>query len=227
MLYLKKLGSKTAAFSLIEVILALGVFLVTVLALVGLIAPTLNSVNEVESTDQVASIVSTVNSFLQDSNSIANQGQSTFETIYSGISTSDSLTLFVFQAYLNANSDTQRLRVGFAPGSPVNSASILTNGDFDLAAGAIYRVVLTASPVLPESQRSLTRNQSTQIYTLKNDYNAYFEGYLAYEVRIFVQQPSPDFEPGLLEPYASGVSASLESLSKLEPIFEYNGAIVR
>lgn len=227
MLYMKNMVRKTAAFSLIEVILALGVFLVTVLALVGLIGPTLNSVNEVESTDQVASVVSTVNSFLQDSNSIANPGQSTFETIYSGIKASDSLTVFVFQAYLDANTDTQRLRVGFAPGSPVNSASVLTDNDFDLAAGAIYRVVLSASSVLPESERSPTRSQSTQIYTLKNDYSSYFEGYLAYEVRIFEQQPSPNFEPDLLEPYESGMPANLESLAKLEPIFEYNGAIVR
>jgi type II secretory pathway pseudopilin PulG len=227
MLYLKKKRLKFAAFSLIEVILALGVFLVTVLALVGLIGPTLNSVNEVQSADQIASVVSTVNSFLQDSTTIANSGETTFQTIYSGIRANYALTLFVFQAYLNASSDTQRLRVGFAPGSPVNSASVLTSGDFDLAAGAIYRVVLTASSVLPMSERSPTRNDSTQIYTLENDYNAYFEGYLAYEVRIFVQRPSPDFEPGLLEPYASGVPASLESLSKLEPIFEYNAAIVR
>lgn len=227
MLYMKKMVRKTAAFSLIEVILALGVFLVTVLALVGLIGPTLNSVNEVESTDQVASVVSTVNSFLQDSNSIANPGQSTFETIYSGIKASDSLTVFVFQAYLDANTDTQRLRVGFAPGSPVNSASVLTDNDFDLAAGAIYRIVLSASSVLPESERSPTRSQSTQIYTLKNDYSSYFEGYLAYEVRIFEQQPSPNFEPDLLEPYESGMPANLESLAMLEPIFEYNGAIVR
>ena len=227
MLYMKKMVRKTAAFSLIEVILALGVFLVTVLALVGLIGPTLNSVNEVESTDRVASVVSTVNSFLQDSNSIANPGQSTFETIYSGIKASDSLTVFVFQAYLDANTDTQRLRVGFAPGSPVNSASVLTDNDFDLAAGAIYRVVLSASSVLPESERSPTRSQSTQIYTLKNDYSSYLEGYLAYEVRIFEQQPSPNFEPDLLEPYESGMPANLESLAKLEPIFEYNGAIVR
>jgi type II secretory pathway pseudopilin PulG len=227
MLYMKKMVRKTAAFSLIEVILALGVFLVTVLALVGLIGPTLNSVNEVESTDQVASVVSTVNSFLQDSNSIANPGQSTFETIYSGIKASDSLTVFVFQAYLDANTDTQRLRVGFAPGSPVNSASVLTDNDFDLAAGAIYRVVLSASSVLPESERSPTRSQSTQIYTLKNDYSSYFEGYFAYEVRIFEQQPGPNFEPDLLEPYESGMPANLEYLAKLEPIFEYNGAIVR
>lgn len=224
---MKKQFLRTAAFSLIEVILALGVFLVTVLALVGLIGPTLQSVNEVESTDQVASVVSTLNSFLQDSNRIANLGQSTFETIYSGIKARDSLTVFVFQAYLNANSEEQRLLVGFAPDSPVNVAAVLTADDFELAAGTIYRVVLSASSVLPESERSATRNQGTQVYSLKNDYSAYLEGYFAYEARIFEQQPSPNFKPDLLEPYESGLLANLESLAEQEPIFEYNGAIVR
>ena len=166
-----------------------------------------------------------MNSFLQDSDSIANQGQSTFETIYSIIKASDSLTVFVFQAYLDANTDTQRLRVGFAPGSPVNSASVLTDNDFDLAAGAIYRVVLSASSI-PESERSPAGQEYSNLH-IENDYSSYLEGYLAYEVRIFEQQPSPNFEPDLLEPYESGMPANLESLAKLEPIFEYNGAIVR
>lgn len=227
MLYIKNQIRTCAAFSLIEVILALGVFLVTVLALVGLIGPTLNSVNEVESTNQISSVVSTVNSFLQDSNTIANPNQSTFETIYSGIKASDSLTVFVFQAYLNKNSEEQRLQVGFAPGSPVNTAAVLSAEDFELAAGAIFRVVLSASSVLPASERSDKRNSSTQIYTLKNDYDSYLEGYFAYEVRIFEQQPSPNFEANLLEPYESGLPANLESLAALEPVFEYNGAIVR
>lgn len=227
MLYIKNQIRKCAAFSLIEVILALGVFLVTVLALVGLIGPTLNSVNEVESSDQISSVVSTVNSFLQDSNTIANPGQSTFETIYSGIKDRDSLTVFVFQAYLNNNSEEQRLQVGFAPGSPVNTAAVLSANDFELAAGAIFRVVLSASSVLPTTERSATRDSSTQIYTLNKDYDSYFEGYFAYEVRIFEQQPSPNFDANLLEPYESGLPANLESLAALEPVFEYNGAIVR
>ena len=58
-------------FSLIEVVLAIGIFLVTVLALVGLLGPTLQSVDEVEKTDEIASVVNTVNAFLQSSPDIA------------------------------------------------------------------------------------------------------------------------------------------------------------
>ncbi len=69
-------------FSLIEVVLAIGIFLVTVLALVGLLGPTLQSVDEVEKTDEIASVVNTVNAFLQSSPDIAVGSQSKFETIY-------------------------------------------------------------------------------------------------------------------------------------------------
>ena len=47
--------SNKTGFSLIEVVLAIGIFLVTVLALVGLLGPTLQSVDEVEKTDEVSS----------------------------------------------------------------------------------------------------------------------------------------------------------------------------
>ncbi len=68
-------------FSLIEVVLAIGIFLVTVLALVGLLGPTLQSVDEVEKTDEVSSIVNTLNAFLQSSPEIA-PGASRFDAIY-------------------------------------------------------------------------------------------------------------------------------------------------
>ena len=68
-------------FSLIEVVLAIGIFLVTVLALVGLLGPTLQSVDEVEKTDEVSSIVNTMNAFLQNSPEIA-PGASRFNAIY-------------------------------------------------------------------------------------------------------------------------------------------------
>ena len=222
---LKKNISTSAGFSLIEVILALGVFLVTALALVGLIGPILSSVNEVEQTDQIASVVSTVNSFLQDSDQIANAGQSTLEVIYSGIRSLDSLTIFVFQAYLNAESDERGLQIGFAPESPVNPSATLTSDDFGLATGTIYRVVLSASSILPAAVRSESRNKSTQVYTLNLDYSNYTEGYFAYEARIFPQQASPDFKPDLLEPYSSGLSANLESLAELEPILNIMGRL--
>ena len=77
-------SSRRAGFSLIEVVLAIGIFLVTVLALVGLLGPTLQSVDEVEKTDEVSSIVNTLNAFLQSSPEIA-PGASKFDAIYNAV----------------------------------------------------------------------------------------------------------------------------------------------
>ncbi len=78
-------------FSLIEVVLAIGIFLVTVLALVGLLGPTLQSVDEVEKTDEVSSIVNTINAFLQNSPEIA-PGASRFNAIYNAVSQDSATT---------------------------------------------------------------------------------------------------------------------------------------
>ena len=85
-------------FSLIEVVLAIGIFLVTVLALVGLLGPTLQSVDEVEKTDEIASVVNTVNAFLQSSPDIAVDSQSKFETIYDAISNNSNSCLLYTSA---------------------------------------------------------------------------------------------------------------------------------
>ena len=81
-------SSRRAGFSLIEVVLAIGIFLVTVLALVGLLGPTLQSVDEVEKTDEVSSIVNTMNAFLQNSPEIA-PGASRFNAIYNACRNAD------------------------------------------------------------------------------------------------------------------------------------------
>ena len=87
-------------FSLIEVVLAIGIFLVTVLALVGLLGPTLQSVDEVEKTDEIASVVNTVNAFLQSSPDIAVAWTiQNLETIYKELNTDGFITAFDDQAY--------------------------------------------------------------------------------------------------------------------------------
>jgi Tfp pilus assembly protein PilV len=146
-------------FSLIEVVLAIGIFLVTVLAMVGLLGPTLQSVDEVEKTDEIASVVNTVNAFLQSSPDIA-PNASKFNVIYNAISTnSDSeATIFVYRYYDNQtepNKEIIALEVGFASGEPVDARAKVNQpaanpANFADAAGPIYRVVLTASSVTPE-----------------------------------------------------------------------------
>lgn len=215
-------------FSLIEVVLAIGIFLVTVLALVGLLGPTLQSVDEVEKTDEIASVVNTVNAFLQNSPEIRGSGtESKFDLIYKAVADEDYATLYVFREYID-DTNAVRLVVGFSPSESSGDGAIGANavigvGQFDDAAGAIYRVVLTPSSVLPtpasepEKYRSLERNSASGTYTLEADLVDYLEGYFAMEVRIFAEDPGNTFIEN------KGLAAFLN----VEPLFTYNTAVVR
>ena len=68
--------SKNRGFTLIEVVLALGVFLVSVLALIGLLAPMLQSIDEIEKIDEITSVVNSVTAFAQSSPKIATNSSS-------------------------------------------------------------------------------------------------------------------------------------------------------
>lgn len=208
-------------FSLIEVVLAIGIFLVTVLALVGLLGPTLQSVDEVEKTDEIASVVNTVNAFLQSSPDIAFSGQSKFETIYKELNTDGFITAFVFRAY--DNNDDVSLVVGFGDKfevgdedkARVTAADISTSSNV-IAAGPVYRVFLTASTVTPEDHRTGSRD-GNGVYYLNKNFLEYPEGYLAMEVRIFAEEPGPTFNYNKL----------LRDVADIEPLFTYNTAVVR
>jgi uncharacterized protein (TIGR02598 family) len=211
--------SNKTGFSLIEVVLAIGIFLVTVLALVGLLGPTLQSVDEVEKTDEVSSIVNTVNAFLQNSDSISTG--SNFEAIFNAVADAtidNPATLFVYQAYRD-NSEAVQLKVGFEDSITVadaTNASVTATNLAD-AAGTIYRVVLTPSSVIPLADRSATRSTSTDTYTLSTDYANYGEGSFAMEVRIYAEDPGPSFI----------YSKALTILKDEVPVFTYNTAVVR
>ena len=112
-------SSRRAGFSLIEVVLAIGIFLVTVLALVGLLGPTLQSVDEVEKTDEVSSIVNTLNAFLQSSPDIA-LVSSKFDSIYNAVADGGEATVYIYRWYEDSVDDQGspiiKLEVGFASG---------------------------------------------------------------------------------------------------------------
>ena len=208
-------------FSLIEVVLAIGIFLVTVLAMVGLLGPTLQSVDEVEKTDEIASVVNTINTFLQSSPDIAISGQSKFETIYKELNTTGFITAFVFRAY-DSNDDVSMVvgfddefEVGEVNKARVSATNIRTDTNV-IAAGPVYRVLLTASSVTPEDHRTSVRDDNGVFY-LNKSFLDYPEGYLAMEVRIFAEDPGNTFNYKKL----------LRDVANLEPLFTYNTAVVR
>lgn len=212
-------------FSLIEVVLAIGIFMVTVLALVGLLGPTLKSVDEVQQTDAIASVVNSLNAFLQQSPEIA-PNASKFDAIFNAVANNGHATIFVFQAYLNTESTDTELKIGFHDESVGDNAAIVSadfeEGSTPMVAGPIYRVVLTPSSVLPAQYRSAERAASTKVYSLtvtNPDPPGYPEGYFAMEVRIFAEEYRQD--------YTNSLSSDLVALSDAEPIFTYNAAVVR
>lgn len=225
--------TRRLGFSLIEVVLAIGIFMVTVLALVGLLGPTLKSVDEVEQTDAIASVVNSLNAFLQQSPEIA-PGASKFDAIFNAVANNGHATIFVFQAYLNNDSTDTELKIGFwGEDTDVATEARIATTDFEsgstpLVAGPIYRVVLTPSSVLPAVYRSADRDSSTKVYTLTVDSpdppsgsnpNGYPEGYFAMEVRIFAEEYGQD--------YTRNLNSNLTVLADAEPIFTYNAAVVR
>lgn len=215
--------AKKAGFSLIEVVLAIGIFLVTVLALVGLLGPTLQSVDEVEKTDEISSVVNTINAFLQSSPDIAPTGQSKFNEIYSAVQNDGYATILVFRKY--ETDDTISLKFGFVgeTSATITSADV-TNGSEVLAAGTIYRAVLTPSSVIPEDYIDEAGLNDYPRYTLEKTIDEYLEGYFAMEVRIFDEEPSLTYDVKLLP---SGEEATPANLRGFKPVFTYNTAIVR
>lgn len=207
-------------FSLIEVVLAIGIFLVTILALVGLLGPTLRSIDEVEKADEVASIVNTINAFLQNSYDIA-PGASKFDAIYNAVVSQDHATLLVFRAY--DTNDLISLKIGFVQETSVDAAAQVSvvdiySGSNMLAAGTIYRAVLTPSSVNPTAEMTDAGVGNFPRYKMNaSTPAAYPEGSFAMEVRIFAEDPSLNFN----------VVSNLNTLSTEEPIFTYNTAIVR
>jgi len=227
-------SARRAGFSLIEVVLAIGIFLVTVLALVGLLGPTLQSVDEVEKTDEVSSIVNTLNAFLQNSPDIA-LASSRFDSIYNAVESGGEATVYIYRWYLDeaeviTENPNIKLEVGFdSDESAFVGANAIVNtqsptgeaADFSKAAGTIYRAVLTPSSVLESGlYRSADRN-ADGVYDLEEPLASYLEGSFAMEVRIYAESsPGPNFTG----PYSG---TNLGSLKDLQPIFTYNTAVVR
>jgi hypothetical protein len=222
------------AFSLIEVVLAMGIFLITVLALVGLMGPALKSVSTVKTTDEVASVVDTVNAFLNTSpyidipagaNNPGDPAVPRFDAIYSAIEDDGYTTLFVYRWH---DGGVIRLEVGYEnnQGGNVNLEAVINadrTGDgvsaaaFASAASSIYRVVLTASSAMLSDGLVTEGNVGNYPrYTLDQAIDDYDGRYLALEVRIFAEDTN-----------ATPIATNMTTLANEVPILAYDIAILR
>jgi len=227
------------AFSLIEVVLAMGIFLITVLTLVGMMGPALKSVSNVKTADEIASVVDSVNAFLSTSNFIDKPAASgapavsRFDAIYSAVQNDGHATLFVFKWYDSVN-DVIRQEIGFENNQDeaVNNQSIVNsttrgdgvpvtsfNNNDNPITSPFYRVVLTASSaMLVENLVTEGAEGSYPRYTLVSPVGTYTGNYLAMEVRIFAEDRP-------LTPFPT--ATDMVALAQSVPNFVYNTAILR
>ena len=82
-------------FSLIETVLSISIFMVTIIVLLAMLGPVLSSLDDVQESDELSSIVESLNSFLQANSSLAVNG-SNFDLIYEAVKTRGFATVYIF-----------------------------------------------------------------------------------------------------------------------------------
>lgn len=224
------LVARRDGFSLIEVVLALGIFLVSVLALIGMLGPSLKSIDEVETTDEIASLVNTLNAFLHTSSDI--DTGSNFNAIYNAVAEGGFATVFIYRYYQDGTGPNDppvvNLEIGFesTEGGSVDDRGVADATNFVNAAGPIYRIVLTPSSVIPAVHVTDNGEDAYPRYTLSRTLDDYPEGYFAMEARLFRREA--DQAAIQDENFAMLSSARIiADLAAEEPIFTYNLAVVR
>lgn len=202
----------SSAFSLVEVVLAVGIFVFAIVGMIGLFTGLNNSVREVTLSDEIVSVVETVDAFLKTAPDIAPTGNR-FDAIYSALQTQGMLTLFVFRRFTNGG-NAEELEVGFAAGQGFPDEATIDG--FDHAAGPVFRVLLGTSAVTPENLRA-GDGSGFPGYTLRRDLANYPDGFLAMEVIIFAEPSQTSVAP----------STPIPDLNQQQPVFTYDTAIVR
>jgi len=172
---------KPGGFTLIEVILAVGIFTFAILALLGLFGSSLRSVGQVEDASRVPAVMGAVQAWIDGE---------TFADVYTGVANQRTLELLCYvEVAGSGTSRTETLRV---------LRIDATGGDrsaFSGAAGAVFKADLIASPMNPDVGSALPARADTWAH-----------GYVAMDVSIYTL-PAP--EPGeSLAAYLARVGAA-------------------
>lgn len=207
------------AFSLIEAVLAIGIFFVTVLVLIGMLGPLLNSVNSVKTTDEVVSVVDSLNSFLQSDAPLAIEGTN-FDLLYQAIQTRGYATIYIFRSYVSKNSTDIKLTMGFSPKETTTTIRIDRKAkvrEFKSAAGPIYRAVITLSPFISREYYRDRGRSAFPRYALSENFENFDSNFLSLSVDLFAEEPGPSFRDDI----------PLKAIYTEKPIFSFSTGINR
>ena len=208
-----------SGFSLIETVFSISIFLVVILVLLAMISPVLSSLDEVKESDEISSIVESLNSFLQAKTSLAING-SNFDLIYEAVKTRGYATVYIYRSFVSDNSSNVQLSIGFSQKETTTSIRMDRSAkiyDFKDAAGPIYRAILTNGPHMPNQYYRDRGRSAKPRYYLTKGREAFENNYLPLEIALF----SNDQEPEFID------SVQLKDILKRKPIVTYFTVINR
>ena len=173
-------------FSLIETVLSISIFLVTILILLAMLGPVLSTVDKVKESDEVSVFMDSINSFLQSNSSLAVSG-SNFDVIYEAVKTRGYATVYIFRSYISKDSSNIELSIGFSPSETTSSIRMNRNAkiyNFKNAAGPIYRAIITNGPQMPKKFYRDRGRSAKPRYYLTAARTAFENNYLPLEISL-------------------------------------------
>ena len=208
-----------SGFSLIETIFSIGIFLVTILVLLAMIGPVLSSLDEVKESDEISSIVESLNSFLQAKTNLAING-SNFDLIYEAVKSRGYATIYIYRSFVSDDSSNVQLSIGFSRKETTTSIRMERSTriyEFNNAAGPIYRAILTSRPQMPNQYYRDRGRSAKPRYYLTRGREAFENNYLPLEIALFPNDQEPEFID----------SVELKDILKRKPIVTYFTVINR
>lgn len=209
----------SSGFSLIETVLSISIFLVTIVVLLAMLGPVLSSLDEVKESDEISSIVESLDSFLQANSTLAVNG-SNFDLIYEAVKSRGFATVYIFRSFVSEDSPSVQLSIGFSPKETTSSIRMERSAriyNFKQSAGPIYRAILTNGPQMPKQYYRDRGRSAKPRYYLTADRKAFQNNYLPLEISLY----SNDFGPDFVEDF------KLKDILKEEPILTYFTVINR
>ena len=207
------------AFSLVETVLSISIFLVTIIILLAMFGPVLSSLDDVKESDEISSIVESLNSFLQADSSLAING-SNFDLMYEAVKSRGYATVYIYRSFESQKSSEVKLSIGFSPTettSSIRMAKIAKIYNFENVAGPIYRAIITSAPQLPRKYFKDRGRSSKPRYYLTKSREKFQNNYLPLEIALFSSQIEPSFID----------SVKLKDVLKNKPIVTYYTVINR
>jgi len=217
---------KQTGFSLVEVILAIGVLTVSVLALIGLLAPPIGQVSHVVGNARAMSTVSKVNAALQaeDFDDVFGWVQQN-EAARDGDYTQINSVIYAFQALTvaddpDADDEGQVRSVIVMPDETIPGQL----GNDELIDGEVFVVLFTPSPLAYED----TTARTPLLSSYSSDASDYPRAYLPMNMMILSQSPDDPTNPDNLIGQPGGPTGDdLRDVVGRNTIIDYPTAINR